>query len=202
MGAPIESLQASKIAGSNSGPNQKSIFLSRHFLVFSTEVMAPKKGKPKARLAFFFSRLIREKLFRSWKKDEGSRAPGGIFVEKINFLSGWLGSLLLGYFRCLECFFGGVGRESLVSQPKISQHQEEEPPPEAPPEEEEPCSTRKAWVYGINNHVERLDADVVQAGDWRGCQFFRCEGLEDLTWFLWVLEVKMGDIFFCFRWTI
>ena len=59
----------------------------------------------------------------------------------------------------------GVGRESLVSQPKISQHQEEEPPPEAPPEEEEPCSTRKAWVYGINNHVERLDAEVVQAGD-------------------------------------
>ncbi|CAJ1439223.1 unnamed protein product, partial [Effrenium voratum] len=38
---------------------------------------------------------------------------------------------------------------------------EEPPPPEPQEEQEEP--KRKAWVYGINNHVDRLDAGIVQA---------------------------------------
>ena len=49
--------------------------------------------------------------------------------------------------------------QKIVSKNRL---QEEEPPVEEPPEEEEPIA-RKAWVYGINNHVERLDAEVVQA---------------------------------------
>lgn len=42
---------------------------------------------------------------------------------------------------------------------------EDEPPAptEALEEQEEEPKERKAWVYGINNHVERLDTEVVQA---------------------------------------
>ncbi|CAL1168391.1 unnamed protein product [Cladocopium goreaui] len=47
--------------------------------------------------------------------------------------------------------------------------QEDEPPAptEALEEQEEEPKERKAWVYGINNHVERLDTEVVQARDVR-----------------------------------
>ncbi|CAK9024219.1 unnamed protein product [Durusdinium trenchii] len=41
--------------------------------------------------------------------------------------------------------------------------EDEPPPPDPPEEEEEEPAKRKAWVYGINNHVERLSPEVVQA---------------------------------------
>jgi len=57
--------------------------------------------------------------FSALEKKRKGEVPGGhFFVERIFKLSGSVGSLLLGYFRCLECLDRGVGWESLVSQPK------------------------------------------------------------------------------------
>ena len=135
--------QASKIAGSNSGP---------------------KEGKTPGAGGFFF--LVDALNFSALEeKKRGAKSPGHFRLSKI--FSQLVGSFswLFGFWNdghgSLELLAGNMGL-----QPKISQHRRLQ----KRNTRRRANHTKGGRVYGINNHLERLDAEMVQAA-WRAASF-------------------------------